>query len=165
MTKYSLPSTSVLQGDTDGSRLKVGIIVAEFNEAITTNLLEGTIKALYDNNVLEENIFVVKVPGAFEIPLVSYKLANKNYYDVLICLGAVIRGETGHYDIVASESAHGISRVSLDIGIPIIFGVLTTDNFQQAVDRSGGKYGNKGYDCGISAIKMANINLKLKFSS
>ena len=151
----------VLEGHIDGSASRVGIIVSEFNEVISTNLLKGTLKALNDCNVNEKNIFIVKVPGAFEVPLVSLRLANKNEYDVLICLGAVIRGETGHYDFVASESAGGISKVSLETGVPIIFGILTTDNLQQAIDRSGGKYGNKGYDCGIAAIKMSSINSKL----
>ena len=153
--------SNILQGDIDGSDRKVGIIVSEFNEAISTNLLSGTLNALNDCNVNEKNIFIVKVPGAFEIPLIALQLAKKKEYDVLICLGAVIRGETGHYDFVASGSALGISKVSLDTGIPVIFGILTTDNLQQAIDRSGGKYGNKGYDCGITAIKMSSINSKL----
>lgn len=149
--------TNILQGDNDGSDLNVAIIVSEFNKSITENLLEGTLKALLDNGVFEKDIYIIKVPGAFEIPLLSYKLASSGKFDVLVCIGAVIRGETGHYDFVASEAARGISRSSIDTGIPIIFGILTTDNVQQAVDRSGGKYGNKGYDCGISAIQMANI--------
>ena len=149
--------TNILQGDNDGLDLNVAIIVSEFNKSITENLLEGTLKALLDNGVFEKDISIIKVPGAFEIPSLSYKLASSAKYDVLVCLGAVIRGETGHYDFVASEAARGISRASIDTGIPIIFGILTTDNVQQAVDRSGGKYGNKGYDCGISAIQMANI--------
>jgi 6,7-dimethyl-8-ribityllumazine synthase len=149
--------TNILQGDNDGSDLNVAIIVSEFNKSITENLLEGTLKALLDNGVFEKDIYIIKVPGAFEIPLLSYKLASSGKFDVLVCIGAIIRGETGHYDFVASEAARGISRSSIDTGIPIIFGILTTDNVQQAVDRSGGKYGNKGYDCGISAIQIANI--------
>ena len=149
--------TNILQGDNEELDLNVAIIVSEFNKSITENLLEGTLKAFLDNGVFEKDIYIIKVPGAFEIPLLSYKLASSGKFDVLVCIGAVIRGETGHYDFVASEAARGISRSSIDTGIPIIFGILTTDNVQQAVDRSGGKYGNKGYDCGVSAIQMANI--------
>lgn len=137
--------------------IKVGIVVARFNEFITSKLLGGAIDALTRHNVSEENIEIAWVPGAFEIPLIASKMANTKKYDAVICLGAVIRGSTTHYDYVCSEVSKGVASVSLSSDIPVIFGVVTTENIEQAIERAGTKSGNKGFDSAVSAIEMVNL--------
>ena len=137
--------------------LKVAIVVGRFNEFIGSKLLSGAIDGLKRHGTKEEDIEIIWVPGAFEIPLVAKKLAKTNKYDAVICLGAVIRGSTPHFEYVSSEVSKGIANASLDTEIPIIFGVLTTDNIEQAIERAGTKSGNKGYDAAITAIEMANL--------
>lgn len=137
--------------------IKVGIVASRFNEFITSKLLEGALDGLLRHDVKDEDIHVAWVPGAFEIPLIASKMAKSGSYDAVICLGAVIRGATSHYDYVCSEVSKGIASVSLESGIPVLFGVLTTENIEQAIERAGTKAGNKGYDCALSAIEMANL--------
>lgn len=136
---------------------KFGIIVGRFNEFIGGKLLDGALDGLKRHGVSEENIEIVWVPGAYEIPLVSKKMAKTKKYDAILCLGAVIRGETPHFDYVSSEVSKGIANVSIDTEVPIIFGVLTTDTIQQAIERAGTKAGNKGFDAALSAIEMTNL--------
>ena len=137
--------------------IKVGIIVARFNEFITSKLLSGALDTLTRHEVKEENIQVAWVPGAFEIPLIAFKMAESGKYDAVICLGAVIRGSTSHYDYVCNEVSKGIASVSLKSGIPVMFGVLTTENIEQAIERAGSKAGNKGSECAQGAIEMVNL--------
>ena len=137
--------------------IKIGIVAARFNEFITSKLLGGAIDALTRHNVKEEDIEVAWVPGAFEIPLIASKMAKSNKYDAIICLGAVIRGNTSHYDYVCSEVSKGIAHVSLSSDIPVMFGVVTTENIEQAIERAGTKAGNKGFDCAVGAIEMVNL--------
>ena len=139
---------------------RVAIVVGRFNEFIGSKLLEGAKDALIRHGASEEDITVAWVPGAFEIPLVAKKLASSNNYDAVICLGAVIRGATPHFDVVASEVSKGVANVSLETGVPVIFGVLTTDTIEQAIERAGTKAGNKGFEAGVTAIEMINL-LKL----
>lgn len=137
--------------------IKVGIVVARFNEFITSKLLSGAMDTLIRHEVKEENIQVAWVPGAFEIPLIASKMAESGKYDAVICLGAVIRGSTSHYDYVCNEVSKGIASVSLKSGIPVMFGVLTTENIEQAIERAGSKAGNKGSECAQGAIEMVNL--------
>ena len=137
--------------------LKVGIIVARFNEFIGSKLLSGAIDGLVRHGMNEEDIEVAWVPGAFEIPLIAKKMANSGKYDAVICLGAVIRGSTSHYDYVCNEVSKGIAAVSMNSDIPVMFGVITTENIEQAIERAGTKAGNKGYDCALGAIEMVNL--------
>ncbi|WP_418746112.1 6,7-dimethyl-8-ribityllumazine synthase [Frisingicoccus sp.] len=137
--------------------LKVGIIVARFNEFIGSKLLSGAIDGLVRHGMNEDDIEVAWVPGAFEIPVAAQKMAQSKKYDAIICLGAVIKGSTSHYDYVCAEVSKGVATVSLQYGLPVMFGVLTTDNIEQAIERAGTKAGNKGYDCALSAIEMANL--------
>jgi 6,7-dimethyl-8-ribityllumazine synthase len=137
--------------------MKVGIVAARFNEFITSKLLGGALDALQRHEMPEENIDVAWVPGAFEIALIAAKMAKSKKYDAVICLGAVIRGNTTHYDYVCSEVSKGIAHVSLNSEIPVMFGVLTTENIEQAIERAGTKAGNKGFDCGVGAIEMVNL--------
>ncbi len=141
----------------DGSSLKFGIVVSEWNEAITSALLEGTIKTLQKHGVKRENIFVRTVPGTFELSFGARIVAEQKNPHVVICLGCVIQGETPHFDYICQGVAHGITELNLDYDIPFIFGVLTTLNLQQAEDRSGGKHGNKGDEAAITALKMAKL--------
>ncbi len=145
------------EGNLIARDMKVGIIAARFNEFITSKLLGGAMDALVRHEAKEENIDVVWAPGAFEIPLVASKMAKSGKYDAIICLGAVIRGSTTHYDYVCSEVSKGIASVSLDSGIPVMFGVLTTETIEQAIERAGTKAGNKGFDCAMGAIEMVNL--------
>lgn len=145
------------EGNLIARDMKVGIIAARFNEFITSKLLGGAMDALVRHEANEENIDVVWAPGAFEIPLVASKMAKSGKYDAIICLGAVIRGSTTHYDYVCSEVSKGIASVSLDSGIPVMFGVLTTETIEQAIERAGTKAGNKGFDCAMGAIEMVNL--------
>ena len=137
--------------------LKFGIVVGRFNEFIGSKLLEGAFDALKRHGAKEEDIDVAYVPGAFEIPLIAKKMAKNDKYDAVICLGAVIKGSTSHYDYVCAEVSKGIASVSLDTEKPVLFGVLTTNNIEQAIERAGTKDGNKGYECAVSAIEMANL--------
>ena len=137
--------------------IKVGIIVARFNEFITSKLLSGALDTLTRHEINEENIQVAWVPGAFEIPLIAARMAKSGKYDAVICLGAVIRGSTSHYDYVCNEVSKGIASVSLKSGIPVMFGVLTTENIEQAIERAGSKAGNKGSECAEGAIEMVNL--------
>ena len=145
------------EGSLVASNIKVAIVAARFNEFITSKLIGGAMDGLSRHGVQEADIHLAWVPGAFEIPLVAAKLANSGKYDAVICLGAVIRGATSHYDYVCSEVSKGIANVSLDSGVPVLFGVLTTENLEQAIERAGSKAGNKGYDCALSAIEMVNL--------
>lgn len=146
-----------LEGKLIADGIKVGITVGRFNEFISSKLLSGAVDGLVRHGVDENDISVAWVPGAFEIPLIAKKMAESGKYDAVIALGAVIRGSTSHYDYVCNEVSKGIASVSLESGIPVLFGVLTTDNIEQAVERAGTKAGNKGYDCALSAIEMVNL--------
>ena len=137
--------------------IKIGIVAGRFNEFITSKLLSGALDGLIRHNVEEENIDVAWVPGAFEIPLIASKMAESGRYDAVICLGAVIRGNTSHYDYVCSAVSKGIASVSLKTGVPVMFGVLTTENIEQAIERAGTKAGNKGSECAEGAIEMVNL--------
>ena len=146
-----------LQGGLRGDGLRIAIVVARFNDFITSKLLDGARAALDRHGVADDDVTVVSVPGSFEIPLAAKKLAESGDNHAVICLGAVIRGETDHYEHVAGEAAKGIAAASLASGIPVIFGVLTTDTLEQAINRAGGKQGNNGYAAGLAAIEMANL--------
>lgn len=141
--------------------MKAAVIASRFNEIIVNKLLGGAVDGLVRHGVEEENITAVWVPGAFEIPTAAAKLAKSGKYHAVICVGAVIRGETSHYDYVCSEVSKGIAQVSLSTGIPVLFGVITTENIEQAIARAGSKAGNKGYDCALSAIEMVNLMAQL----
>ncbi|MEW9096579.1 MAG: 6,7-dimethyl-8-ribityllumazine synthase [Clostridiaceae bacterium] len=145
------------EGNLIGQGLKFGIVVGRFNEFIGSKLLSGAVDGLKRHGVAEEDIEIAWVPGAFEIPLVAKKMAKGKKYDGVICLGAVIRGATTHYEHVTAEVSKGIAKVSLDEDIPVIFGVLTTENIEQAIERAGTKAGNKGYESAVTAIEMANL--------
>ncbi|MGL4449978.1 MAG: 6,7-dimethyl-8-ribityllumazine synthase [Sarcina sp.] len=147
----------ILEGNLVASNLKVGIVVGRFNEFIVSKLLGGAIDGLKRHGVDEDKIEVAYVPGAFEIPLIAKKMAKSNNYDAVICLGAVIKGSTPHFDYVCSEAAKGIGAVGLETEVPVIFGILTTDTIEQAIERAGTKAGNKGYDAAVTAIEMANL--------
>lgn len=141
--------------------MKVGVIATRFNEFIVSKLLDGALDGLVRHGVDEDNVTVVWVPGSFEIPTIANKMAKSGKYDAVICLGTVIRGQTSHYDLVCNEVAKGIAQVSLGTGIPTLFGVVTTENIEQAISRAGTKAGNKGYDCALSAIEMVNLDRQL----
>lgn len=145
------------EGSLVAKNIKVGIVAARFNEFITSKLLGGAMDGLLRHGVQEEDIQVAWVPGAFEIPLLASKMAKSGKYDAVICLGAVIRGSTSHYDYVCAEVSKGIATVSLGSDIPVMFGVLTTDTIEQAIERAGTKAGNKGYDCALGAVEMVNL--------
>ena len=147
----------VLEGKVVAQGIRVGIVAARFNEFITSKLVGGALDGLKRHDVKEEDIDVAWVPGAFEIPLIASKMAKSKKYDAVICVGAVIRGSTSHYDYVCSEVSKGIASVSLNSDIPVMFGVLTTDNIEQAIERAGSKAGNKGYECATGAIEMVNL--------
>ena len=147
----------VLEGKLVASGLKVGIVAARFNESIVSKLVSGALDGLKRHDVKEEDIDIAWVPGAFEIPLIADKMAKSKKYDAVICLGTVIRGATSHYDYVCNEVSKGIAQVSLNTGIPVLFGVVTTENIEQAIERAGTKAGNKGYDCALSAIEMVQL--------
>ena len=147
----------IYEGKLSADGIKVGIVAARFYEFITSKLLSGALDCLKRENVAESDIEVAWVPGAFEIPLIASRMAASGRYDAVICLGAVIRGNTSHYDYVCSEVSKGIAHVSLSSGIPVMFGVLTTDNIEQAIERAGTKAGNKGAECAHGAIEMVNL--------
>lgn len=148
---------NVFEGKVVSEGMKVGIVAARFNEFIVSKLVAGAQDALVRHDVKEEDIDLAWVPGAFEIPLIASKMAKSGKYDAVIALGAVIRGSTTHYDYVCSEVSKGIANVSLNSDIPVMFGVITTENIEQAIERAGTKAGNKGYDCAVSAIEMINL--------
>ena len=151
----------ITNANLDASGHTLAIIVARFNSYITSKLLEGAVEAFERHGGRDDNLHIVHVPGAFEIPTVAQKLANKGGYSAIVCLGAVIRGETSHYDYVCTESARGVAEVARTSGIPVINGILTTNNVQQAIERAGLKGGNKGADVTIAAIEMVNIMQEL----
>ena len=148
---------NIIQGNVIGSGMKVAIVASRFNEFITSKLIGGAMDGLTRHGVQEEDISLAWVPGAFEIPLIASKMAASGKYDAVICLGAVIRGSTSHYDYVCAEVSKGIAQVSLQSQVPVLFGVLTTDTIEQAIERAGTKAGNKGYDCALSAVEMVNL--------
>lgn len=151
-----------LEGKVVAKEIKVGIVAARFNEFIVSKLVAGARDGLLRHDVKDEDIDLAWVPGAFEIPLIASKMAKSGKYDAVLCLGAVIRGATSHYDYVCSEVSKGIASVSLSSDIPVMFGVLTTDNIEQAIERAGTKAGNKGYDCALGAIEMVNLVRQLE---
>jgi len=153
--------SAVMEGNLDGSGKRFGLVASRFNELITRKLLEGAMDCLVRHNTETENITIVWVPGAFEIPLAAQKMARSKKYDAIICLGAVIRGGTPHFDYVDAEVSKGIANVSLNENLPVIFGVLTTDTIEQAVERAGTKAGNKGWTAALGAIEMVDLFSKL----
>ena len=151
-------NTNIIEGKVVAKKnMKVGIVASRFNEFITAKLLGGAVDGLVRHGVDEKNITTAWIPGAFEIPVIAKKMAETKKYDAVICVGAVIRGSTTHYDYVCNEVSKGIAHVSLDTGIPVLFGILTTENIEQAIERAGSKSGNKGYDSALSAIEMVNV--------
>ena len=141
----------------DGGSIKVAIVVARFNEFITSKLLGGALDTLKRHGVCDDDITVAWVPGAFEIPIICDKFANSGKYDAVIALGAIIRGSTSHYDLVCNEAAKGVAQVQMKSGVPVMFGVITTENIEQAIERAGSKAGNKGSECAEGAIEMVNL--------
>ena len=148
---------NLIEGNLIANGLKIGIVASRFNEFIVSKLVDGALDGLKRHGVLEENIDCAYVPGAFEIPLIAKKMVISDKYDAVICLGAVIKGSTPHFDYVCAEVSKGIANISLDTQMPVIFGVLTTNSIEQAIERAGTKSGNKGYDAAVSAIEMANL--------
>ncbi|MBE9581850.1 MAG: 6,7-dimethyl-8-ribityllumazine synthase [Proteobacteria bacterium] len=148
---------NVYEGKITGEGKKFGVIVGRFNDFISDRLLGGALDALIRHGTKDEDIDIVKVPGSFEIPLLAKKLAQKKQYDAIICLGAVIRGSTPHFEYISAEVSKGIALVSLESGIPVIFGVITTDTLEQAIERAGSKSGNKGWTAAVAAMEMANL--------
>jgi 6,7-dimethyl-8-ribityllumazine synthase len=147
----------IFEGDLQAKGLKFGIVISRFNEFITGKLLDGAKDALVRHGAKEEDIDIVKVPGSFEIPLIAKKMAAKEIYNAVICLGTVIRGATPHFDYISAEVSKGIATVSMETGVPVAFGVLTCDTIEQAVERAGTKSGNKGWDAALTAIEMARL--------
>lgn len=146
-----------LEGKLVANDMKIGIVAARFNEFIVSKLIGGAMDGLTRHDIPEENITLAWVPGAFEIPVVAKKMAESGKYDAVICLGTVIRGATSHYDYVCNEVSKGIAQVSMNSGVPVMFGIVTTENIEQAIERAGTKAGNKGYDCALGAIEMVNL--------
>ncbi|MEE8382080.1 MAG: 6,7-dimethyl-8-ribityllumazine synthase [Thermodesulfobacteriota bacterium] len=147
----------VIEGKLSAKGVKFGLVVSRFNDFINKRLMDGALDALNRHGAEDKNISIVMVPGSFEIPLMAKKLADSGNYDAVICLGAVIRGATPHFEYISAEVTKGIAQVALDTGVPISFGILTTDNIEQAIERAGTKSGNKGWDAAISAIEMVNV--------
>lgn len=154
-----------VRGELNAAGLRFGIVVAQFNSFITDRLLAGALDALKQSGASEQQIEIVRVPGSFEIPIAAKKLAGTGRFDSLICIGCILRGETSHYDYVASETARGIQLAQLDTGVPMAFCVLTCDTLEQAIDRAGLKSGNKGYEAGLGAVEMAQLSCKLSKSA
>jgi len=150
------------EGNLIGTGLKIGIVTSRFNELLSTRLVDGARDALLRHDVSEDDIHMAWVPGAFEMPLITRTMAESGSYDAVIALGVIIRGGTPHFDYVASEAAKGIAKASLDSGVPVMFGVITADTIEQAVERAGTKSGNKGWDAAVSALEMANLMKTLK---
>jgi 6,7-dimethyl-8-ribityllumazine synthase len=155
-------SPKVIEGQLDGRGLRFAVLVSRFNSFVTERLLAGALDALSRNGVAEADIAVVKVPGSWEMPVAAAAVARQKSHDGIICLGAVIRGETPHFDYVASEAAKGLAQVAMETGVPIAFGILTTNTLEQAIDRAGAKGGNKGFESAVSAIEMANLLRQLR---
>lgn len=151
-----------IEGRLDGKGIKIGIVQSRFNDFITSRLVDGAVDALVRHGVKDEDITVVKVPGSFEIPFAAKKLAANGKVDAVICIGAVIRGSTPHFDYVAAEVSKGVAHVGLESGVPVLFGVLTTDTLEQAIERAGTKSGNKGWDAAMGAIEMVQVVKGLK---
>jgi 6,7-dimethyl-8-ribityllumazine synthase len=151
----------MVQGELQAKGLRFGLVVSRFNDFITGKLLEGAEDALLRHGAKSDDIEIIKVPGSFEIPLAAKKMAQKDAYDAVICLGTVIRGATPHFDYVSAEVSKGIAQASLETGVPIAFGILTTDTIEQAVERAGSKGGNKGWDAALTAIEMARVLKKI----
>jgi 6,7-dimethyl-8-ribityllumazine synthase len=151
-----------MNGNLNGEKKRFALVVGRFNDFITAKLLDGALDCFTRHGGNEENLTVVRVPGAFEIPLAAAKLAKTGNYGAVICLGAVIRGATPHFDYVAAEAAKGVAQAGLSSGVPVIFGILTTENIEQAVERAGTKAGNKGWDAMLSALEMADLFEKLR---
>lgn len=151
----------IIEGSLDGAGLKVGIIVSRFNDLVSKGLLDGAMDCLKRHGTKDNDIDIVWVPGAFESPVVAKKLAATKKYNAIICLGAVIRGATSHFEYVASVASKGIAKVSLDSGVPVVFGILTCDTLEQAMERAGAKPGNKGFSAAMSAIELANLDKQL----
>jgi len=149
--------TKIIEGQFRAENKRFAIVVSRFNHFITTKLLEGALDALHRHNVADENITIAYTPGAYEIPLIAQKFAESKNYDAVISLGVIIRGETPHFDYIASEVAKGIAQINLQTGVPVIFGVQTTDNIEQAIDRAGAKQGNKGFEAAMSAMEMISL--------
>ena len=154
-------SIRVLEGKVVAEGMKVGIVASRFNSFIVQKLLDGAVDGLVRHGVAEEDVTAAWVPGAFELPIVAKQMAESGKYDAVICVGAVIRGSTSHYELVCNEVAKGIAQVSMQTGVPVLFGVITTENIEQAIERAGSKAGNKGYDCALSAIEMVNLKKQL----
>ena len=151
----------VIQGTLDGTGLAIAIVASRFNENLAGRLLDGAVAALRTHGVAPANMTVVRVPGAFEIPTAALHLARSGRWDAIVCVGAVLRGETPHFEWVAGEAARGVSQVALETGVPVLFGVLTVDTMDQALDRAGGKLGNRGADAAEAAIEMARVTRAL----
>lgn len=149
--------TKVIEGKLNAKGVKFGLVVSRFNDFINKRLLDGALDALYRHGAEDKNISIIKVPGAFEMPLMAKKLADSGDYEAVICLGTVIRGATPHFEYISAEVTKGIAKVALDSGIPVSFGILTTDNIEQAIERAGTKSGNKGWDAALAAIEMVDL--------
>jgi len=149
--------TKVIEGTLNAQGIRFAIVVSRFNDFINAKLLDGALDALSRHGAEDEHVVTIRVPGSFEIPLMAKKLADSGNYDAVICLGAVIRGATPHFEYISAEVTKGIAKVTLDSGIPISFGILTTDNIEQAIERAGTKSGNKGWDAAMAAIEMVNL--------
>lgn len=152
---------NIIEGELQANGLRFGIIVSRFNDFITSKLLDGALDALLRHGALEEDINIIRVPGSFEIPMIARKMALKGTYNAIICLGTVIRGATPHFNYIAAEVSKGIASASMETGVPIAFGIITSDTIEQAVERAGTKSGNKGWDAAITAIEMAQLLKKL----
>lgn len=152
---------NIIQGNVIGRGMKIALVASRFNEFIVSKLLSGAQDGLVRHGVAESDIDAYWVPGAFELPLLGQKLAQSKKYDAVICLGAVIRGSTSHYDLVCAETAKGIAQAAMSTGVPVLFGVITTENIEQAIERAGSKAGNKGYDCALSAIELVDLMKKV----
>ncbi len=148
---------TVFRGSFEARGRRFALVASRFNEVVVNQLVAGATECLRRHGIAEDDVDVAWVPGAFELPLAAQRLARTDRYDAVICLGAVIRGETAHFDYVAGQAAAGIQRVALDTGVPVLFGVLTTETFEQAMDRAGGKHGNKGWDSAMAAMEMAGL--------
>lgn len=152
---------NIIEGDLNAAGLKFGIAVSRFNDFVTGRLVDGAVDALVRHGAAENDIDIVKVPGAFEIPPAAKKLCSLNRYDAVICLGAVIRGATPHFNFVAAQASKGVGAVAMESGIPVLYGILTTDTLEQAIERAGAKSGNKGWETAMAAVEMANLYKKL----
>ncbi len=156
-----MPGVRTIEGKLDAKGLKTALIASRFNDFITSRLVDGAVDCLLRHGAVESDITVIRVPGSFEIPLAAQKAAASGSYDAVVCLGALIRGQTPHFDFIASEAAKGIAHVSLTAGLPVTFGVITADTLDQAVDRAGAKSGNKGFEAALGAIEMVNLMKKV----